>query len=158
MGAHLIVLGEKQDEVDQVMSSLEALGSMSHFYGMAADPSNPEDIKIILTVIDRQFHGVDILINNNMFTFPRYYAPPEILTGSFYAKLKGQYNCTMEVLSRMERQSSAGYILNVNTIGSEFRRKYKGLSQRARKAFRTFNAELCEKAADKNVRVMLSSL
>ncbi|HKG06063.1 MAG TPA: SDR family NAD(P)-dependent oxidoreductase [Pedobacter sp.] len=158
MGAKLFILGENQLEVDQVLNKLSSFNSCPRYYGMVADPSSLEDIKIILDVIDRQFRGVDILINNNMFTFPQHYGQGENLRNSLLTKLKGQYYCTVEVLSRMERQPETGYILNVNTIGNEFRNRYRELCDHARTAFRTFNAELCKEAANKNVKVILSSL
>ena len=156
MGANIIVLGEKQNEVDNILSMLPC--KVARYYGMAADPANPEDIRIILTVIDRQFRGVDVLINNNMFTFPQHAGETEVLMESLYARLKGQYICTREILQRMEKKSCPGYIINVNTIGNEFRRKYRDLCRRGRSAFRTFNTELCKEAGQKNVKVILSSL
>ena len=158
MGASLIILGQNQFEIDQTLERLRGLGSCPRYYGMVADPSSLEDIKIILDVIDRQFRGIDVLITNNMFTFPQYFGQEEDLHESLRNKLKGQYYFTVEVLSRMEKQSSMGYILNVNTIGKEFRAKYRELCERARMAFRAFNAELCQQAEDKNVKVILSSL
>lgn len=158
MGASLIILGQNQLEVDQTLEKLRGLGTCARYYGMVADPSSFEDIRVILDVIDRQFRGVDILINNNMFTFPQYFGEEEDLQESLRNKLKGQFYCTVEVLSRMEKQSSTGYILNVNTIGKEFRAKYRELCEQARMAFRAFNAEICAQAADKNVKVILSSL
>ena len=158
MGASLIVLGQNQHEIDQTLEKLRGLGTCPRYYGMVADFSSFEDIKIILDVIDRQFRGVDILINSNMFTFPQYLGEEECLQESLLNKLKGQYYCTVEVLSRMEKQSTTGYILNLNTIGKDFRSRYRELCEQARLAFRAFNARLCQQAEDKNVKVILSSL
>jgi len=158
MGAKIMLLGENQDDVDQTMRMLQPTGCESNCFGMAANPSNPEDIKIVLTVIDRQFRGIDILINNNMFTFPQYVNVVENPDEQLYSRIQGQYICTREILQRMETSAGEGYILNINTIGKDFRRKYQGLCEKTRAAFRTFNALLCKEAAGKNIRVTLSSV
>jgi 3-oxoacyl-[acyl-carrier protein] reductase len=158
MGAKIMLLGENQEDVDRTMAMIQPTGCESNCFGMVADPSNPEDIKIILTVIDRQFRGIDVLINNNMFTFPQYLASAEDPDEQLYSKLQGQLICTREILKRMEKKACEGYVINVNTIGKDLRRKYQGLCEKARFAFRTFNALLCKEAADKNVRVILSSV
>ena len=94
-GAKVMVLGDCQADLDQTMADLRAMGRESDCYGMIADPADPMDINIILTVIDRQFRGVDILINNNMFAFPHYMGEGhKNVKSMLYSKLQGQLKST----------------------------------------------------------------
>jgi len=158
MGAKLMVLSEEEEALNKTMKLLRAMNCESRCYGMIAEPSDPDDIRIILDVIERHFRGLDILINNNMFTFPRQLHTGELSPDDLlYTRLQGQLYCTRELIRQMEKTENA-CILNVNTIGSEMRRKYRLLCDKARVAFREFNSTLCREAADKNVTVILSSL
>lgn len=67
-GAKVMLVGEKQQEVDQTMAKLRAIGCESNCYGMVANPKNPEDLKVIHDVIERLFRGVDLIINNNFIS------------------------------------------------------------------------------------------
>lgn len=157
-GAKVIVLGEYQSDLDQTMAELRAMGKESDCYGMVADPADPMDINIILTVIDRQFRGVDILINNNMFVFPHYISEGDKHVKSMlYSKLHGQFICSKEIAERMHRKGS-GYIFNINTLGKDFREKYKDLYLTAKKSFKNFNTQLRREVSDKNIKISLSSV
>jgi len=158
-GARVMILDENHDDVDQTMSDLRSVDCESNCYGMVADLANPNDIKIILSVIDRHFRGIDILINNNMFTFPKYAGNSERnLQESLYSKLKGQFICTKELLKRMEKKGKQGYVVNLNTTGKDLRRQLININNQVKEAFRTFNSQLCQEAANKNVRVVLSTI
>ncbi len=157
-GAKIIVLGDYQADLDQTMAELRAKGKESDCYGMVADPADPMDINIILTVIDRQFRGVDILINNNMFVFPHYISEGDKHVKSMlYSKLQGQFQCSKEIAERMHRKGS-GYIFNINTLGKEFHETYKDLYETARKSFKSFNSQLRKEVNDKNIKIRLSSI
>lgn len=157
-GAKVMVLGDCQADLDQTMAELRAMGRESDCYGMIADPADPMDINIILTVIDRQFRGVDILINNNMFAFPNYMGEGEKHVKSMlYSKLQGQFKCSKEIAERMHRKGS-GYILNINTLGKDVHDKYKDLYHTAQKGFKSFNMQLQREVSDKNIKISLSSI
>jgi short-subunit dehydrogenase len=157
-GAKVMVLGDCQADLDQTMAELRSRGRESDCYGMVADPADPMDINIILTVIDRQFRGVDILINNNMFAFPHYMAEGDRhVKGMLYSKLQGQFKCSKEIAERMHRKGS-GYIYNINTLGKEFRDQYNDLYQAAEKSFKSFNTQLRKEISDQNIKISLSSV
>lgn len=157
-GARVIVLGDCQADLDQTMAELRSMGRESDCYGMVADPADQMDINIVLTVIDRQFRGIDILINNNMFAFPHYMAEGDKHVKSMlYSKLQGQFKCSKEIAERMHRKGS-GYIFNINTLGKDFRDKYKDLYHTAKKSFKSFNTQLRKEVSDKNIKISLSSV
>lgn len=64
-GAKVMLVGDKQQEVDQAMERLRSIGCESNCYGMVANPDNPEHLKIVRDVIKRLFRGVDYIITNN---------------------------------------------------------------------------------------------
>lgn len=157
-GAKVIVLGDCQADLDHTMAELRLMGRESDCYGMVADPADQMDINIILTVIDRQFRGVDILINNNMFAFPHYVGEGDKHVKSMlYSKLQGQFRCSKEIAERMHRKGS-GHIYNINTLSKDFHDKYNDLYHTVEKSFRSFNAQLQKEVSDTNIKISSSSV
>jgi NAD(P)-dependent dehydrogenase (short-subunit alcohol dehydrogenase family) len=118
-GAAVAVCGRTQESVDLAVESLreETGGRVA---GVAADVSGWKDAEALFEFVDREFSGLDILINNagiGIFRSVEELTPPEWkrvvdtnLTGAFY--------CSHLALPRF-RASGGGFIINISSLAGK---------------------------------------
>src|SRR5688500_16062512 len=61
-GAHVLIFGRHEKELNDAMRDLRATSSKVH--GMTADASRIEDVRRVFKAVDDQLGGIDVLINN----------------------------------------------------------------------------------------------
>jgi NAD(P)-dependent dehydrogenase (short-subunit alcohol dehydrogenase family) len=113
-GASVAICGRTQSTVD---SALRELGPRGRVIGMAADVTSEPIVSNFFQFVDREFGGVDILINNAGLGIFRSVADltPQEWRSTLDTNLSGVFYCCHAALSRFRRRSG-GYIINISSL------------------------------------------
>lgn len=107
-----------ESEANKVVDALKQIGSLAKAY--KADVSNSLEVKKMFEEIEKDFGGVDILINNAGVSLEKMLCDTtdedyDYLMG---INLKGVFNCTKEAQRYMVR-NQRGAIVNISSIWGE---------------------------------------
>ncbi|MGD1070712.1 MAG: SDR family oxidoreductase [Bryobacteraceae bacterium] len=113
-GARVAICGASRKSVDDALARLSSRGET---FGMVADISKLDQAQAFVAAVDRQFHGVDILINNagvGVFRAVADLAPAD-WERMIALNLSGVYYCCHAVLP-IFKQRKGGDIINVGSL------------------------------------------
>ncbi len=110
-GAHVCVIGRRQEKLDDVVKSIEAAGGRA--FGLAADVRDVARIEAVMKEIAERAGRIDVLVNNAAGNF---IAPAEQLSPNGFKSvvdivLLGTFNCTRLAFDMLK--ASKGSILNI---------------------------------------------
>ena len=106
------------DEAAKVVDALKQIGSLAKAY--KADVSNSLEVKKMFEEIEKDFGGVDILINNAGVSLEKMLCDTtdEYFDYLMDINLKGVFNCTRQAQGYMVR-NHRGAIVNISSIWGE---------------------------------------
>jgi NAD(P)-dependent dehydrogenase (short-subunit alcohol dehydrogenase family) len=115
-GAKVILVGDKRMELEETFLKLKSTEKEANYYEVLADYLGEEQLNIIYTVVDRQFHGLDILINNDIADQEQLLASQEQERHQrLLSSLQWHYLCASEAIKRMQK-NGGGYIYNITSV------------------------------------------
>jgi NAD(P)-dependent dehydrogenase (short-subunit alcohol dehydrogenase family) len=115
-GASIIVNGRTRQEIELVTSGIRSRGGKA--IAVSADVGDPGAAEHLLSEAEREFGGVDILVNNAAISRPH-----DFVRDSFSDWMKvleinllGAVRCAREAAARMVRAGRGGRIVNVSSV------------------------------------------
>ena len=116
-GASVAICGRTAESTERAVADMEPLGKV---FGQAADITQVEQVKGFFEAVDREFAGVDILINNAGDGIFRKVAEmtPEEWHRSIDLNLSGAFYCSREALARFSRRGG-GCIVNISSLAGK---------------------------------------
>lgn len=154
-GATVMVFGRHRMQVDETLSEITALEQETSCYGMVADVANPKDIEQVFSMVDSQFRGLDILINNAAVAYQ------SIMEGNYenwqYAvqtNLTGYMACCHEAINRMQHRSFA-HIINIGSMSPDVREKNSSVYVATKAAVQGFSEALRKEVNPLGIKVTL---
>jgi NAD(P)-dependent dehydrogenase (short-subunit alcohol dehydrogenase family) len=116
-GANVVATARTASEIDDVTNAVEASGSKA--LGVIADLGVESDIANLANAAEKEFGGVDILVNNAAIIHPRIpitELDPQLWRDVLNVNLTGAFLITQKLLPGMiERRH--GKIINISSIG-----------------------------------------
>jgi 3-oxoacyl-[acyl-carrier protein] reductase len=132
-GAKVVICGRSEEGVTRAVQELEA-ESPSKVKGKAADVSVYEDVRALFSFVDREFGGLDVLVNNaGIGHFAKVSeASPELWAEVLGTNLTGTFYCSREALFRFGKPDAitvgahrdldkpqGGYIVNISSLAGK---------------------------------------
>jgi NAD(P)-dependent dehydrogenase (short-subunit alcohol dehydrogenase family) len=118
-GAHVLICARDQKKVDEAVAQIAATGS-GQVCGVAADVSRFEDVQRMFQQADKQWGGLDVLINNAGFGV--FHPTAEITVADWdqliATNLSGSFYCSKEALARF-KQNGGGQIINLSSLAGK---------------------------------------
>jgi NAD(P)-dependent dehydrogenase (short-subunit alcohol dehydrogenase family) len=113
-GAEVTISGRHPETVDKAVAELRDSGKV---FGVAADIRRADQVKAMFEAVDRQFGGLDILINNAGEGVFRKTAEMtlEEWHRNIDLNLNGAFYCAHEALARF-RSRGGGFIVNISSL------------------------------------------
>jgi short-subunit dehydrogenase involved in D-alanine esterification of teichoic acids len=141
-GAKVILIGDKKMELDHTFGKLKSTDKESNWYEVIADNLSEQQLDIIYTVVDRKFHGLDILINNDIVDQEQLVAREQEERGKrFQYNLQWHKQCSSEAIKRMLK-NGGGHIYNVTSLDDVPYKDDPELRNTVGAALRSFNRAL----------------
>ena len=156
-GASVLIFGRHERELSDAMSEIQKAGATGggKVSGLTADVSRPGDCKRVFEQADRDFGGVDILVNNAAV------AGSGVLDGnsedwrySIETNLLGYIVCTREAIDRM-RKRGAGHIVNVGSMSADQREPENDVYAATKAAVQALSESLRKSVNKENIRITL---
>jgi 3-oxoacyl-[acyl-carrier protein] reductase len=116
-GVNLVVVGRNLDAANETAAALAAFGVK--VLGMRLDVSNSEEVEKVFEEIRKEFHRIDILINNAGITKDGLLLRmrEEAWDSVLDINLKGVFLCSREVIQDMAKQRY-GRIVNITSVAA----------------------------------------
>jgi 3-oxoacyl-[acyl-carrier protein] reductase len=116
-GANVAFCARSQENVDRAMSELGSRGARPKVSGFLADVSLPHQVAAFFGFVDKEFGGLDVLVNNAGIGVFKSAADLSIedWKRTIDTNLSGAFYCSHEALPRF-RQRGSGYIINISSL------------------------------------------
>ena len=117
--ALVVVCGQRPDGVEQSVAEMNARWP-GKVKGKAADVKDYEAVQALFAFVDREFGGIDVLVNNaGTGTFSKVsQLSVEEWQQMIGTNLTGAFYCSREALLRMGTRG-AGYIVNISSLAGK---------------------------------------
>lgn len=132
-GAHVVLTGRRQEELDRVMADIKAAGGSAET--MALDVADPTAVATAGETLAAKHGGADILVANAGINVPNRAADkitPEDFARVVDVNLNGVMYCTLAVLPKM-REKRDGVIIMVSSWAGRHASKLTGPAYNASK-------------------------
>jgi NADP-dependent 3-hydroxy acid dehydrogenase YdfG len=150
-----MVFGRHQAQVDETVSEMMSMDRETSCYGMVADVADPKDIARVFEMVDNQFGGLDILINNAAVAYQ------SIMEGNYedwqyvvQTNLTGYMACCHEAISRMQHRSSA-HLINIGSMSADVREENSSVYVATKAAIQGFSEALRKEVNPLGIKVTL---
>jgi NADP-dependent 3-hydroxy acid dehydrogenase YdfG len=154
-GAKVMLFGRNREKVDETLSEIMSLERETSCYGMVADVANQEDIRRVFDMVDSQFHGIDILINNAAVAFQ------SIMEGNYedwhyvvQTNVIGYMACCHEAVKRMQKNSFS-HIVNIGSMSADVREENSSVYVATKSAIQGFSEALRKEINPLGIKVTL---
>jgi NAD(P)-dependent dehydrogenase (short-subunit alcohol dehydrogenase family) len=152
-GANVFIFGRHAPDLRSTLEELaDATGKV---HGITADHSNSADVRRVFETVDREFGGLDIMINNAGIS------AGAITEGSddewryaLASDLNGYIDCSRRAVERMKARGG-GHIVNIGSISAVHVNKGMSLYVTAKCAIEGFSRSLRKELGEHNIRVSL---
>ena len=120
-GANVGICGRNSGEVDRVAEELRKLAPAgARVLGTVSDVTQPDQVRSLFEVVDKNFDGIDVLVNNAGIGV---FAATADLTVEQWRQtmdtnLSGAFYCSREALRRF-RARGGGYIVNISSLAGK---------------------------------------
>ena len=115
-GAAVAICGRTREPVDSAVQDMKSLGRI---FGRPADVADAKQVKTLFRAIDKEFGGLDILVNNAAVGVFRKVGEmsPEEWHSNIDLNLNGAFYCCREALARFGDRG--GFILNISSLAGK---------------------------------------
>jgi NAD(P)-dependent dehydrogenase (short-subunit alcohol dehydrogenase family) len=152
-GAHVLIFGRHENELNDTMRDLREAGRNVH--GMTADASRIEDVRRVFKECDARLGRIDVLINNAAL-------PAEGLASMKYedweyvvrSNLIGFMACAQEAIQRMKPRKS-GHLIHVGSMSADVREKDSSVYVATKSAIQGFTEALRKEVNELGIKVSL---
>jgi NAD(P)-dependent dehydrogenase (short-subunit alcohol dehydrogenase family) len=152
-GAHVLIFGRHEKELNDAMGDLQAAGRNVH--GMTADASRIEDVRRVFKECDAKLGRIDVLINNAALgaegLASMKYEDWEYVVRS---NLIGYMSCAQEAIQRMKPRKS-GHIIHVGSMSADVREKDSSVYVATKSAIQGFTEALRKEVNELGIKVSL---
>lgn len=152
-GAHVLIFGRHEKELNDAMRDLRAAGRNVH--GMTADAARIEDVRRVFKEADEKLGELDVLINNAALgaegLADMKYEDWEYVVRS---NLFGYMSCAQEAIARMKRRK-AGHIIHVGSMSADVREKDSSVYVATKSAIQGFTEALRKEVNEMGIKVSL---
>jgi short-subunit dehydrogenase len=152
-GAHVLIFGRHEKELNDAMGDLREAGRNVH--GMTADASRIEDVRRVFKECDAKLGRIDVLINNAALgaegLASMKYEDWEYVVRS---NLIGYMSCAQEAIQRM-RPRKAGHIIHVGSMSADVREKDSSVYVATKSAIQGFTEALRKEVNEMGIKVSL---
>jgi 3-oxoacyl-[acyl-carrier protein] reductase len=116
-GAWVAICGRTRDSTDRAVTEMKPLGRI---FGHPADVTQVKQVSNFFQLVDREFGGLDVLVNNAGEGFFRKVADmtPEEWHRNIDLNLNGPYYCSHEALARFIPRGG-GFIVNISSLAAK---------------------------------------
>jgi NAD(P)-dependent dehydrogenase (short-subunit alcohol dehydrogenase family) len=116
-GAAVAICGRTRESVDAALERLTPLGKV---YGLPADVTNVDHVAEFFRAVEREFGGLDVLVNNAGAGVFRKVAEmsPEEWRRNIDLDLNAPFYCAHEAL-KLFQKSGGGYIVNISSLAGK---------------------------------------
>jgi 3-oxoacyl-[acyl-carrier protein] reductase len=116
-GASVAICGRTRDSTDRAVTEMKPLGRI---FGHPADVTRMEQVSNFFQLVDREFGGLDVLVNNAGEGLFRKVADmtPEEWHRNIDLNLNGPYYCSHEALARFIPRGG-GFIVNISSLAAK---------------------------------------
>lgn len=141
-------------------ANIEEVKALSENYpipiiGMAADTSEKKDLKAVFETIEKEFGGLDVLINNAALAYG------SVLEGDFddwdyilKTNILGYLACTNYGVDLM-RKNGKGHIIHIGSMSSDIREESSSVYVATKSAIQGFSETLRKELSKDNIHVTL---
>jgi len=153
-GARIIYFGRHRQQIDETMAAISSLKRKTESFGMVADVGYEKDISKVFGVVDSQFGGLDIMINNAALPYQ------SIMEGTYQdwqyvvnTNLLGYMACCNEAITRMRGHS--GHIVNIGSMSADIRERNSSVYVATKSAIQGFSEALRKEINPLGIKVSL---
>jgi NAD(P)-dependent dehydrogenase (short-subunit alcohol dehydrogenase family) len=116
-GAFVAICGRTRDSTDRAVTEMKPLGRI---FGHPADVTQVQQVSNFFQLVDREFGGLDVLVNNAGEGLFRKVADmtPEEWHRNIDLNLNGPYYCSHEALARFIPRGG-GFIVNISSLAAK---------------------------------------
>jgi NAD(P)-dependent dehydrogenase (short-subunit alcohol dehydrogenase family) len=116
-GCRVAICGRSQDSVDRAAAELAPLGTV---FGLAADVTQPSQVERFFEAVDRQFGGLEILVNNAGEGVFRKVGDMTVeeWRRNIDLNLNGAFYCAHAALARFAARTG-GFIVNISSLAAK---------------------------------------
>jgi 3-oxoacyl-[acyl-carrier protein] reductase len=115
-GCRVAICGRRQESVDRAVTDMQPLGDI---YGLAADITQAPQVEHFFEAVDRQFGGLDIVVNNAGEGVFRKVGDMTVeeWRRNIDLNLNGAFYCAHAALSRFGERG--GFIVNISSLAAK---------------------------------------
>ncbi|MCJ0743695.1 SDR family oxidoreductase [Pedobacter montanisoli] len=154
-GIRLYIIGRDEEKLEKALEKLKGEHEEAEVYGMCADVADPEDLSRLFESIDKNWGGLDILINNAGLGYG------SILNGHYQdweyivkTNLLGYIACCHEAVLHMTKQGS-GHIICIGSMSADTREEESSLYVATKSALQGFSESFRKEVNGQNIHVTL---
>lgn len=152
-GAHVLIFGRHEKELDDAMRDLRGVNTKVH--GVTADASRIEDVRRVFKAVDEQLGGIDVLINNAALGAEGLATMnPDEWEYVVRSNLIGYMYCAQEAINRMKLRK-AGHIIHVGSMSADVRGKDTSVYVATKSAIQGFTEALRKEVNEMGIKVSL---
>lgn len=152
-GAHVLIFGRHEKELNDAMADLRNAGK--HVHGMTADAALIDDVRRVYKAVDAKLGRIDVLINNAALgaegLADMNYEDWEYVVRS---NLVGYMSCAQEAIQRMKAAKS-GHIIHVGSMSADVREKDSSVYVATKSAIQGFTEALRKEVNEMGIKVSL---
>jgi NAD(P)-dependent dehydrogenase (short-subunit alcohol dehydrogenase family) len=152
-GAHVLIFGRHEKELNDAMRDLRAAGGDVH--GMTADASRIEDVRRVFKEADAKLGRLDVLINNAALGAEGLAdMKQEEWEYVVRSNLIGYMSCAQEAINRMKLRKS-GHIIHVGSMSADVRERDSSVYVATKSAIQGFTEALRKEVNELGIKVSL---
>jgi NADP-dependent 3-hydroxy acid dehydrogenase YdfG len=155
LGGRVLIFGRDHEDFKNAIYDIKKQFPDCEIYGTPADVTKKEDIDAILKIVDEDFGGIDILINNAGLS------SEGVTKGTFEdwkyiidTNIMGYLGFCKEAVTRMSDQKS-GHIINIGSMSAESRSPESTIYVATKSAIRGFSTSLRKEVNPLGIKVSL---
>lgn len=154
-GAKVMIFGRHERELEDTLESCRRENEEGEIHGLLADSSRKEDIEHVFAAVDRQFGGLDILVNNAALAYQ------SIMDGGYEdwqyivnTNLLGYMACAHHAVLRMQA-AGGGHIVNIGSMSADVREKNSSVYVATKAGIQGFSEALRKEVNPLGIKVTL---
>jgi NAD(P)-dependent dehydrogenase (short-subunit alcohol dehydrogenase family) len=152
-GAHVLVFGRHEPELNDAMADLRQVSSNVH--GLIADAARIDDVRRVFKEVDARLGHLDILINNAALGAEGLSdMKHEDWEYVVQANLIGYMSCAQEAIQRMKARKQ-GHIIHVGSMSADVREKDSSVYVATKSGVQGFTEALRKEVNELGIKVSL---
>jgi len=154
-GANVAFFGRHEQELQDTLREIEALGNTAKIHGFTADVADKEGVEKIFNEVDTKFERLDILVNNAALGYGTIQEGGyEDVAYLISTNLMGYLACASKAVERM-KQNKAGHIVNIGSMSADVREEGSSVYVATKSGIQGFCAALRKEVNEDGIKVTL---